>query len=433
MLEKLFKLSENKTDVRTEIVAGLTTFMTMAYIIFVNPSIVSATGMPFNAVLMATCFSAALATLFMALLANYPFALAPGMGLNAYFTYSVVLGMGVSWQTALGAVFISGIVFLILTVSKIREMIIDAIPSPLKLAISAGIGLFIAFIGLQNAGIIVDNPATLVGLGDLSQPTPLLAVIGVVITAVMLARGVNGAILLGIIVTTIVGFFFGVTKVPEGFIAFPHFEDWAPVFGKLDIGGALSLGLFNIIFAFLFVDMFDTIGTLVGVSEKGGFLKDGKLPRASKALLADSLGTVAGSIFGTPTVTTYVESASGVAAGGRTGLTGLTVSVMFLLALFFSPLIGIVPAAATAPALIIVGSMMITSIVKINWQDFSDAIPAFLGIITMPLSYSIATGIAVAFALYPFIKLFAGKGKEVNWLVWVLSILFIIRFAWLGA
>ncbi|NLY54979.1 MAG: NCS2 family permease [Firmicutes bacterium] len=431
MLENLFKLSENKTNVRTEILAGLTTFMTMAYIIFVNPSIVSETGMPFNAVLMATCFSAALSTFLMAFLANYPFALAPGMGLNAYFTYSVVLGMGISWQTALGAVFISGVVFLILSLTKVREMIINAIPNTLKLAISAGIGLFIAFIGLQNAGIVVDNPATLVGLGNLLEPSTLLAVIGLVITAVLLARGVRGAILLGIVITTIIGFFFGVTKAPQGFMALPRFSEWAPIFGKLDIKGALSLGLFNIIFAFLFVDMFDTVGTLVGVSERGGFLVDNKLPRANQALLSDSIGTIVGSFFGTPTVTTYVESASGVAAGGRTGLTAATVAVLFLLALFFTPIIGIVPGAATAPALIIVGAMMITGITKINWEDFSDAIPAFIGIIAMPLTYSIATGIALSFALYPFVKALAGKGKEVSWLVWVLSILFIIRFIWL--
>lgn len=431
MLENLFKLSENKTNVRTEILAGLTTFMTMAYIIFVNPSIVSETGMPFNAVLMATCFSAALSTFLMAFLANYPFALAPGMGLNAYFTYSVVFGMGISWQTALGAVFISGVVFLILSLTKVREMIINAIPNTLKLAISAGIGLFIAFIGLQNAGIVVDNPATLVGLGNLLEPSTLLAVIGLVITAVLLARGVRGAILLGIVITTIIGFFFGVTKAPQGFMALPRFSEWAPIFGKLDIKGALSLGLFNIIFAFLFVDMFDTVGTLVGVSERGGFLVDNKLPRANQALLSDSIGTIVGSFFGTPTVTTYVESASGVAAGGRTGLTAATVAVLFLLALFFTPIIGIVPGAATAPALIIVGAMMITGITKINWEDFSDAIPAFIGIIAMPLTYSIATGIALSFALYPFVKALAGKGKEVSWLVWVLSILFIIRFIWL--
>lgn len=431
MLEKFFKLKENHTNVRTEIIAGITTFMTMAYIIFVNPSIVSETGMPFNAVLMATCFSAALSTFLMAFLANYPFALAPGMGLNAYFTYSVVLGMGISWQTALGAVFISGVVFLILSLTKVREMIINAIPNTLKLAISAGIGLFIAFIGLQNAGIVVDNPATLVGLGNLLEPSTLLAVIGLVITAVLLARGVRGAILLGIVITTIIGFFFGVTKAPQGFMALPRFSEWAPIFGKLDIKGALSLGLFNIIFAFLFVDMFDTVGTLVGVSERGGFLVDNKLPRANQALLSDSIGTIVGSFFGTPTVTTYVESASGVAAGGRTGLTAATVAVLFLLALFFTPIIGIVPGAATAPALIIVGAMMITGITKINWEDFSDAIPAFIGIIAMPLTYSIATGIALSFALYPFVKALAGKGKEVSWLVWVLSILFIIRFIWL--
>ena len=311
-------------------------------------------------------------------------------------------------------------------------MIIDAIPTALKLAISAGIGLFIAFIGLQNAGIIVDNPATLVGLGDLTQPATALAILGILITTVLLARNVRGAILIGIFVTSIVGYFVGVTKLPSGIVALPRMSDWAPVLGALDIKGALSLGFFNIIFAFLFVDLFDTVGTLIGVSERGGFLKNGKLPRANRALLADSLGTIAGSVFGTPTVTTYVESASGVAAGGRTGLTSLTVALLFLAALFFSPIIGVVPAAATAPALIIVGAMMITSVTKIKWDDFSEAIPAFLAIITMPLSYSIATGIAVGFALYPFVKLLSGRGKEVNWLVWVLSLLFIARFIWLA-
>ncbi|AZR72000.1 guanine permease [Anoxybacter fermentans] len=433
MLERIFRLEEHNTTFRTELIAGLTTFMTMAYIIFVNPSIVQKTGMPAEGVLIATAVSAALATLLMALLANYPFALAPGMGLNAYFTYGVVLGMGWTWQEALGAVFLSGILFLILTFFKVRETIINAIPMSLKSGISAGIGLFIAFIGLVNAGIVVDNPATLVTLGDPTDPNFLLAVFGLIITVWMMAKKVPGAILWGIIISTIIAVFTGITDSPKGIISLPNFGPWMEILGKLDISGALSKGIFTVVFSFLFVDFFDTAGTLVGVSQQAGFLdKKGNLPKAGRALLADSIGTIGGAFFGTPTVTTYIESASGVAVGGRTGLVGLVVAVCFLLSLFFIPIIGIVPAAATAPALIIVGSMMMRNVLSIDWNELTDLIPAFMSMITMPLTYSIATGIAVGFVVYPIVKLLAGKGREVHWIVYILGILFIFRFAFLA-
>ncbi len=429
MLERFFQLKEHGTTVRTEIIAGLTTFMTMAYIIFVNPSIVKTTGMPEAGVLIATAISAAFATLLMALLANYPFALAPGMGLNAYFTYTVVLGMGWSWEEALGAVFLSGIFFLILTFFKIRENIINSIPMSLKSGISAGIGLFIAFIGLVNAGIVVDNPDTLVALGNPTNPGVILAVFGLVITVWMMAKKVPGAILWGIIGTTILAIFTGVTSAPKGLVSIPDFAPWMEIFGKMDIAGAWGKGIFTVVFSFLFVDLFDTAGTLVGVSQQAGYLdKNGKLPKAGKALLADSIGTIGGSIFGTPTVTTYIESASGVAAGGRTGLTGVVVAICFLLSLFFIPVIGIVPAAATAPALIIVGSMMMRNVLSINWDDITDVFPAFIAMIAMPLTYSIATGIAIGFIIYPLVKLLSGKGKEVHWIVYILGALFLYRF-----
>lgn len=433
LLERLFHLEEAGTTWKREVVGGLTTFMTMAYIIFVNPSLLSTTGMPFDAVVMATIFSAALATLLMAFLANYPFALAPGMGLNAYFAFSVVGAMGIPWQTALGAVFLSGVVFVLLTVTRVREMIIDAVPMALKKAIGAGIGLFIALIGLSNAGIVVANPDTLVALGTLSDPNTLLAIIGLAVTGLLLARKVPGAILVGILVTTIIGGFMGVTSRPDGIFQWPSLSTWAPILGQLDIAGALRLGFLEIIFAFLFVDMFDTVGTLIGVSSQGKFLdRDGNLPRANRALLADSLGTIGGSIFGTPTVTTYVESASGVAAGARTGLAGVVVAGGFLLSLFFMPIIAIVPSAATAPALVVVGAMMIRQVDGIRWDEISEALPAFITIAAMPFTYSIATGIALGFILYPFLKLVMGQGRDVHWLTYLLGVLFILRFAFLS-
>jgi adenine/guanine/hypoxanthine permease len=437
MLESLFRLKENKTSVKTEVLAGFTTFMTMAYIIFVNPAILSDAGMPFNGVFIATIAGIILGTLAMAFLTNYPFALASGMGLNAFFAYSVVIGMGVSWQIALGIVFVEGIIFIILSVLPVRKMIVNSIPMGLKTAIGAGIGLFIAFIGLQNAGIIVDNPATLVGLGNILSGPALVALVGLILTGILHALKVKGSLLWGIILATIFGWLVPaaegtVTPAFNGLVAMPSMGDWSSVLFKLDIGGALSLGLFGVILSFLFVDMFDTAGTLVGVSQQAGYLdKEGNLPKASNALLADAIGTTGGALFGTSTVTTYVESASGVAEGGRTGLTGVVIAILFFLSLFFRPLIGIVPAAATAPALIIVGTMMLANITRINWKDFTEVLPAFMTIVVMPLSYSIAHGIAIGFIVYPLIKLFTGRGKEVHWLVYTLGVIFLAYFIWL--
>ncbi len=429
LLNSVFALDEHNTDVKTEVMAGLTTFMTMAYIIFVNPGIVSEAGMPFEAVMIATCISAAFATLCMAFLANYPFALAPGMGLNAYFTYTVVLGLGLSWQEALGAVFISGFIFLILTLTKVRQTIINSIPNTLKSAISAGIGLFIAFIGLQGAGIVVDSPATLVTIGDLTQPAAVLALVGIIITGLLMAKDVKGSILLGIVIITIIAIPLGVADMPEQIIKVPTLADWSPVMFKADINGALSKGILTIVFAFLFVDMFDTAGTLVGVSQQAGFLdEEGNLPKADKALLADSIGTIAGSMMGTPTVTTYVESASGVAQGGRTGLTGVVISICFVLSIFFTPIIAIVPSAATAPALIIVGSLMMSNAANVEWGNIAESLPAFVTIIAMPFTYSIATGISLGFIIYPIVKFFHGEGDEVHWIVYLLGVLFIIKY-----
>ncbi len=435
LMERLFHLSEQGTSVRTEVLAGFTTFMTMAYIIFVNPSIISQTGMPLEAAMYATAISAAFATFVMAFAANYPIALAPGMGLNAYFTYTVVMGMGVPWQTALGAVFISGMVFIALTLTRVREAIIDAVPPALKAAISAGIGLFIAFIGLKNGGVIVDHPATLVALADLHHPNAVLTLLGIVVTAALLSRNVKGAILIGIAVTALIGIPLGVTVAPEGVFQWPSFDRWSPVFAKLDIAGAFRMGFLDIIFAFVFVDMFDTVGTLIGVARQGGFLdSEGRLPRASGALMADSVGTVGGAFFGTPTVTSYIESTTGVAAGGRTGLTACTVALLFLSSLFLSPVIaavGQVP-SLTAPALVIVGTLMVRSITDIDWKDSSEAVPAFIAIIAMPLTYSIATGIALSFIAYPLVKILSGRRKDVHWVLYVLGILFVLRFVYLS-
>lgn len=434
MLENLFKLKENGTDVRTEVIAGFTTFMTMAYIIFVNPAILSDAGMPFEGVFIATIAGIILGTLAMAFLTNYPFALASGMGLNAFFAYSVVIGMGVSWQIALGLVFLEGILFIILSVLPVRKMIVNSMPMGLKTGISAGIGLFIAFIGLQNSGIVVDNPATLVGLGNLFAGSALVALIGLVVTGILHARKVKGALLWGILIATIIGWLVPagegtVTPALSGIFAAPSMADWNTVLFKLDIAGALKFGFIGVLVSFLFVDMFDTAGTLVGVAQQADYLdEEGNLPKASNALLADAVGTAGGALFGTSTVTTYVESASGVAEGGRTGLTGVVVAVLFFLSLFFKPLIGIVPAAATAPALIIVGTMMISNITKIDWDDFTEVLPAFVTMLAMPLTYSIANGIALGFMVYPLVKIFTGKGKEVHWLVYILGVLFFIYF-----
>lgn len=428
MLKKFFRLEENQTTIKTEVIAGITTFMTMAYILAVNPSILSATGMDKHALFTATAISSLVATLVMALWAKLPFALAPGMGLNAFFAYTVVLGMGYSWEFALTAVFLEGIIFLILTAFNIRELIVNAIPMNMKHAISAGIGLFIAFIGMQNADLIVKNDAVLVGLGDMGSPTVLVCMAGLVIIGILLAMKVKGALLIGIFSSSILGFFLGITHWPEGglFSAPPSIE---PIFFKFDFSKVLSFDMLIILFTFLFVDMFDTVGTLVGVSSKANMLdKDGKVPRVKQALFADAFGTTFGAIVGTSTVTTYVESASGVVEGGKTGLTSLSTAGMFLIALFLAPLFLMVPDAATAPALILVGSFMMSPILKINFDDYTESIPVFLTIIMMPLAYSIAEGIVFGMLAYVLLKALSGRFREVSVVMWVLAILFVLKF-----
>ncbi len=428
MLEKLFQLKDNKTTVRTEILAGITTFMTMAYILAVNPSILSATGMDKNALFTATALASLVATLVMAFVAKLPFALAPGMGLNAFFAFTVVLGMGHTWQFALTAVFLEGLIFILLTAFNIRELIVNAIPMSVKHAVSAGIGLFIAFIGMQNAGVIINNDATLVGLGDMASPGVILALLGVVLTAVLLALKVKGALLIGIFVVTVAGIPFNVTNLPESnLVSLP--PSISPIFMKFEFSQIFTLDMLIVLFTFLFVDMFDTVGTLVGVSDKAGMLdKQGRVPRAKQALFADAIGTTAGAMLGTSTVTTYVESASGVSEGGRTGLTSLSVAVMFAIALFFAPVFTMVPGAATAPALILVGFFMMSPILKINFDDFTEAIPAFLTIIMMPLAYSIAEGIVFGMISYVLLKLLTGKQKDLSIVMIILAILFVFKF-----
>ncbi|MDQ3604821.1 MAG: NCS2 family permease [Gemmatimonadota bacterium] len=429
-LERQFRLRESGTTVRTEVEAGVTTFLTMAYILVVNPLILSEAGVPIEGALFATAVAAALGSILMGVLANYPFALAPGMGLNAYFTYSVVLGMGVPWQTALGAVFISGVVFLLLTLGRIRELVVRAIPLTLKLATGAGIGLFIAFIGLRNAGVVVASPATAVALGEVTSLPVLLALGGVVLTAALLARGWKSAIILGIAFTAAGAYLTGVAAPPTRLVAIP---DPAPTFLALDVRAALGLGILQVVFVFLFVDLFDTVGTLVGLGQQAGYLTpEGDLPRAQRALLADSIATSAGAVLGTSTVTSYIESAAGVAEGGRTGLTAVTVGVLFLLAVFLSPLAAAIPAVATAPALIIVESLMLHSALGVRWEDATEAVPAFLTLVGMPLTFSIADGLALGFISYPLIKLLAGQGREVSPLVYLLALLFVLRYAYLG-
>jgi AGZA family xanthine/uracil permease-like MFS transporter len=427
VLEKYFKLSEHNTNVKTEVVAGITTFMTMGYIIMVNPGILSATGMDFGALITATCLSTAFATIFMAFYANYPFALAPGMGLNAFFAFGVVLGMGISWEAALAAVFINGVIFLLLTLTTARESIFNAIPMNLKLATSVGIGLFIAFIGFTQAGIVVANPDTYVALGNFHDPKVLLSVFGLVVAGLLLARKVKGALLISILVTSLTGMIFGIVPWPEGIVSPP--PSLSPILFKMDFKAALNFGLIPIIFTFTFVDLFDTLGTLVGVASKANMLdKDGKLPRINRALAVDAVGTIAGAALGTSTVTTYVESASGVAEGGRTGLTSLVTGVLFLLALFFSPIVTAIPGQATAPALILVGLFMMEPVLKIDLSDYTEAIPAFLTIILMPLTYSIAEGLVMGVLSYVVIKLVSGKYRDVSPVMFILALFFVIRF-----
>ncbi|MEG1602236.1 MAG: NCS2 family permease [Cloacibacillus sp.] len=430
-LEKQFKLSQNHTDVRTEVLAGITTFMTMAYIIFVNPGILSATGMPFGSLLVATCLGASLATFLMAFLANYPFALAPGMGLNAFFAFTVVLGMKIPWQTALAAVFIEGVIFIVLTCTKVREQVVNSIPKTLKIGVSAGIGIFITFIGLQSAGLIVNNDAVLVGLSPLAHNIPgLLALAGVLIMITLETRHVTGGILIGIVIITLVGIPLGVTKMPQGLMSMP--PSISPIFMKMDFSMIAKPEFWVIVLTFFFVDFFDTVGTLVGVASRANMLdKNGNLPNASQALMSDAIGTTAGAVLGTSTVTTFVESASGVEQGGRTGLTALVVAVLFLLAMFFSPIIAVVPACATAPALIMVGGYMMMGFKDMDYSDWTEFFPAIIAFFMMPFAYSIAAGIEFGIVSYVALKVMMGRGKEINWMLYVLALLFILNRAFL--
>jgi len=430
VLAHYFRLAENQTTVRRELLGGLTTFMTMAYIVVVNPQILAQAGMPADGVLFATCISAAAATLVMGLYANYPIALAPGMSLNAYFTYSVCIGMHIPWRTALGVVFLSGVLFVLLTVTRVREQIVNGIPGALKHSTAAGIGMFIAFVGLRNAKLVVANPATFVGLGSFSDREVQAACFGLLLTIALMARKTNGAILLGIIGTTAFGIARGLAHWPAAIVAWPH---PAGTLLQLDLRGALHLGLLEIVFAFLFVDLFDNIGTLVGVCEQGGFVKDGKIPRVGRALLADAVGTIFGSLTGTSTVTSYIESAAGVAAGARTGLANVAVAALFLVAVFFSPLAAAIPGFATAPALILVGALMTQSIAQVNWSDFTDALPAFVTLLATPLTFSIATGLSLGLISFTVVKVAAGKYREVSPLLWILTLLFILRYVYLAA
>jgi AGZA family xanthine/uracil permease-like MFS transporter len=432
-LDRFFRLRENQTDVRTEILAGATTFVTLAYILFVNPNILTDAGMPVEATFAATCVASAFASLVMGIYANYPIAVAPGMGLNAFFTYTVVVGMRLPWQTALGAVFISGLVFFLLTVTHVRQWIVDGVPAVLRSAIGVGIGLFIAFIGLRNAGIIVRSDATLVTLSPMSAPGVLVAVAGLLVTAFLVARRVRGALLLGILTTTAIAMLAGVSPAPHGAASLvtltnPFAALRATAF-HLDILAALRVGLIPILFSFTFVDLFDNIGTLIGVSRKAGLLDDrGQLPRIGRALVADSLGTMFGALMGTSTVTSYIESAAGVSEGGRTGLTAVVVAALFIVGLAFAPLVGLIPVQATAPALILIGAMMMTEIAHIRFDDVTEAVPAFLTIIMMPLTYSIAQGLAFGFMSYTIIKLLAGRHADNNPVTYTLTLLFLLHF-----
>ncbi|RRW37925.1 NCS2 family permease [Ectopseudomonas oleovorans] len=428
MLERLFQLKAHNTTVRTEVLAGITTFLTMAYILFVNPEMLAKTGMDHGAVFVATCLAGAIGSLIMGLLANYPIALAPGMGLNAFFTYTVVMTMGYSWQTALGAVFLSGAIFFLLSIFKIREWIINSIPLALRAGIAAGIGLFLAIIALKNAGIVVDHPATLVGLGDLSTGGALLACLGFFVIAALAYRKVTGAVMIGILLVTGLSIALGLSEL-QGVMSMP--PSLMPTLLQLDIAGALDIGLISVIFAFLFVDLFDTAGTLVGVAQKANLLdKDGKMPRLGRALLADSTATMAGAALGTSTTTSYIESTAGISAGGRTGLTACVVAALFLLSLFFAPLAGSVPAYATAPALLFVAVLMMSSLAQIDWDDLTVAAPVVVAALAMPLTFSIANGIAFGFIAWTAVKVLAGRWRELNPAMWVLSALFVVKLAY---
>lgn len=456
MLDRFFKLTDNKTNVRTEVIAGVTTFMTMAYILFLNPNILSVTGMDKNAVFFATAVGAGIVTIAMGLIANFPMALAPGMGLNALFATVAVAGVGMmSWQVGLGAVFISGIIFIILTVTRIRQILVVAVPTSMKLAITVGIGLFITIIGLKLSEVMTVSTAAIqptmdamgkngghallkffewnVGIGSFKNPSMLLCIIGLTITAILMARKIKGALLIGIVVTTLIGIPMGVTVIPANFTVFalPDFHHLAV--GALDIKGAFSMGIWTVVFTFTFVELFDTFGTLVGTANKAGLIdKDGNSPKIGKAMLVDAIGVSFGALMGTSTITTYVESAAGIGEGGRTGLTAITTGLLFLLALLIAPLAQLIPDAATAPALIIVGVLMASSIVDIDFKDFTEGFPAFMTFALMPFTYSIANGIAGGIIFYTILKVVTGQGKKVHWMMYLLFALVVARYIFLS-
>ncbi|WP_341992177.1 NCS2 family permease [Azorhizobium sp. AG788] len=430
MLDRFFGLKENGTTVRTEVMAGVTTFLTMAYIIFINPAILADAGMPKGSVFVATCLIAALGSLIMGLYANYPIAIAPGMGLNAYFSYVVVLSMGYTWQVALGAVFISGVCFMLVTIFRIRDAIVDGIPHSIRIAITVGIGLFLAIISLKNAGIVAASPATFVTMGDLHKPSVVLAVIGFFAVAALSVLEVKGALLLGILGVTALSFFFAGNAI-SSLVSLP--PSISPTLFALDIPGALNAGILNVVLVFFLVELFDATGTLMGVARRAGLLKDGKMERLNKALLADSTSIFIGSMLGTSSSTAYLESASGVQEGGRTGLTAVTVAGLFLACLFLSPLAGSVPAYATAPALFYVACLMLRDLTELDWEDITEVIPAAVTALMMPFTYSIANGVAFGFISYAGLKLLTGRAREVKWIVWLIAAVFVFKYVYEGA
>jgi adenine/guanine/hypoxanthine permease len=436
MLQRLFDLKGHGTTVRTEVFAGLTTFLTMAYIVVVNPLILGAAGLPVAGVAVATCLSAGFGSILMGLLSNYPLALAPGMGLNAYFTYTVVKGMGLPWQTALGCVFLSGVAFMLLTVAGVRRLIIKALPRSLFAAVGGGIGLFIAFIGLRDAGIIVPTQGTVVGLGKLTAAPTALAILGLLVIASLQAMSVRGAMLIGILVTAILAWVLGVSHFAPAAYSIADLSSTAfklDIPAALNLKGGVGLSLIEIVFVFLFVDMFDNVGTLVAVTKRAGLVdKDGNIPRLNRILLADSISMLVGAVAGTSPVTSYIESAAGVAVGGRTGLTSIVVGILFLCTLFFAPIVQAIPAVATAPALILVGALMMGALAEVEWSDPLAAVPAFLTVIIIPLSYSIANGLAFGITSYAVLKLVRGQARLGDWLVYLLAALCVARFIYLA-
>nr|WP_315216614.1 NCS2 family permease [uncultured Duganella sp.] len=425
-LNQFFKLAEHGTNIRTEVVAGMTTFLTMAYIIFVNPAILGDAGLPKDSVFVATCLAAALGTLIMGLYANYPIGMAPGMGLNAYFAYAVVLGMGVPWQTALGAVFISGCLFIVVSVFKVREHIVNGIPHSLRVAITVGLGLFLALIAMKSAGLVVANPETLVAVGDMHNPHTLMAIFGFLLIVTLDRLRVPGALLIGIVAVTVLSFFFGGNTF-KGFMSLP--PSISPTLFHFDLAGAISMGLFNVVLVFFLVELFDATGTLMGVASRAGLLVNGKMERLNKALLADSCAIVAGSVLGTSSTTAYLESAAGVQAGGRTGLTALVVALLFLAALLFAPIAGVVPAYATAPALLFVACLMLRDLVDVDWSDTTESVPAAITALVIPFTYSIAHGIAFGFITYAGLKLLTGQARRVKPVVWIIAIVFLVKYS----